>query len=261
MRTLLRFIVRYQFVIIFLLLEGVSLWLLASNNFYQRAAFGNITRGISGRISQRIESTTKYLGLNEANEHLLRENIELRSSLARQAALLEGYSHLAVDTSYDKGFVFIPARIISNSVDKQHNYLMINAGRKHGVAEEMGVVSSDGVIGIVTAVSENYATVISLLNIDLKISARVKKNRYFGSLYWDGKNYRQVMLSEIPNHVHLTKGDTIVTSGFSSVFPAELLLGTVSEVDNLLGNFLNVTIDLAEDFRKIDHVWIVKRYN
>jgi len=116
-------------------------------------------------------------------------------------------------------------------------------------------------VGIVTAVSENYATVISLLNIDLKISARVKKNRYFGSLYWNGKDYRQVVLSEIPNHVLLTKGDTVVTSGFSSMFPADLLLGTVREVDKSLGNFLNVTIDLAEDFRKVDHVWVVKKYN
>jgi rod shape-determining protein MreC len=261
MRTLLRFIVRYQFVLIFLLLEGVSIWLLASNNFYQRAAFGNITRGISGNIYRRIESATKYLRLNDANEHLLRENIVLRSRLAQLTVHLEEYSHLAVDTSYDKGFIFVPARIISNSVDKQHNYLMINVGRKHGVAEEMGVVSSDGVVGIVTAVSENYATVISLLNIDLKISARVKKNRYFGSLYWNGKDYRQVVLSEIPNHVLLTKGDTVVTSGFSSMFPADLLLGTVREVDKSLGNFLNVTIDLAEDFRKVDHVWVVKKYN
>lgn len=261
MRTLLRFIVRYQFVLIFLLLEGVSLWLLASSNYYQRAAFGNITRGISGGINKRIELATKYLRLNEANDHLLRENIDLRSKLARLNTQLEGYSHLAVDTLYDKGFVFIPAKIISNSVDKQHNFLMINVGRKHGVTQEMGVVSSDGVIGVVTAVSESYATVISLLNIDLKISARVKKNRYFGSLFWNGKDYRQVVLSEIPNHVHLAKGDTIVTSGFSSLFPAELLLGTVREVDKSMGNFLNVTVDLTEDFRKIDHVWVVKKNN
>jgi rod shape-determining protein MreC len=171
---------------------------------------------------------------------------------------MEVYSHLAIDASQDKRYIFLPARVVSNSVTKKNNYLTLNVGRKHGVSIDMGVVTHSGVVGIITGVSENYSTVISLLNVDLKISARIKKNRYFGSLSWDGKDYRHVVLTEIPIHVDLTPGDTIVTSGFSTIFPPELLLGTVVEANNSSGNFLKVDVLLSTDFRQLDNVWVVR---
>jgi rod shape-determining protein MreC len=257
MKTLIRFIVRYQFLLLFLFLEGISIWMLASRNYYQRAAFGNVSRGISGSIYQRIESTKQYLRLAETNEALARDNLQLRNQLSMLTSRIESYSHLAVDTSLDKRYIYLPARVISNSVTKKYNYLTLNVGRKHGVSVDMGVVTHSGVIGIVTGVSDSYSSVISLLNVDLKISARVKKNRYFGSLAWDGKDYRHVVLTEIPTHVSLVPGDTIVTSGFSSIFPPELMLGTVVKSDNSSGNFLNVDVLLSIDFRQLDNVWVV----
>lgn len=258
MRTLIRFIVRYQFLLLFLLLEGISVWMLASRNYYQRAAFGNVSRGLSGTIYERIEGSKQYLRLAQTNEALARENLELRNHLSMLTSKMEVYSHLAIDTSQDKRYIFLPARVVSNSVTKKYNYLTLNVGRKHGVSIDMGVVTHSGVVGIITGVSENYSSVISLLNVDLKISARIKKNRYFGSLSWDGKDYRHVVLTEIPIHVDLAPGDTIVTSGFSTIFPPDLLLGTVVEANNSSGNFLKVDVLLSTDFRQLDNVWVVR---
>lgn len=258
MKTLIRFIVQYQFVLLFLLFEGFSIWLVAKSNYFQRAAFGSMTRGALGIVSSRVDRVARYFDLIETNQQLVKENIELRQQLTYATALIEEEFKHFIDTSMQGRFAYIPARIISNSVNKQYNNLLLNVGKNQGITQEMGVVTTSGVVGIVTSVSSNFSSVISLLNVDLRVSARVKKNRYFGSMYWDGKDYRYAQLADIPIHVDVALGDTIVTSGFSSIFPADITLGTIAEVDKSSGNFIKIRVELTNDFRKLDQVWVVK---
>jgi len=157
-------------------------------------------------------------------------------------------------------FTYSTARIINNSINKQNNYITLNAGSNEGIQREMGVITKDGVVGIVASVSNNFSTVISLLNTNLKVSAKHKRTGFYGSLYWDGLNYREVILSEIPQHVNLVEGDTIVTSGYSSIFPPDIPLGTIKEFDLKGGNFYIVKVKLLSDFKRLDYVCIIKSH-
>lgn len=258
MRTLFRLFVRYHFLLLFLLFEGFSIWLIARSNYYQRAQFGSLTRTVFGNVTARIDKIAQYFDLLETNRQIVKENIELRHQLTSALAIIEESDKVPTDTLLTGRFSYIPARIISNSVNRQYNSLLLNVGERHGVNKEMGVVTTSGVVGVVTSVSNNYSSVISLLNVDLRVSARVKKNRFFGSLYWDGKDYRHAQLADIPIHIDVALGDTIVTSGFSSIFPPDLTLGTVVDVENTSGNFLKIRVVLTNDFRKLDQVWVVR---
>lgn len=258
MNTLIRFIIRYQFLLFFLILEAISLWLLAENNFYQRSKFGNLSRSFYGYTSSVIEDGRKYLTLKQINEQLAKDNLALRNQVASQPSQFAKSGLAESLIANQVAFEFIPARVVNNSVNKQYNFLTLNVGRRQGVEMEMGVVTNSGVIGIVSGLSDNYSTVISLLNVDFRISAKLQRTGYFGSLYWDGTNYLEAVLSEIPQHVDIVMGDTIVTSGYSVIFPPDIPLGTVNTFDKKSGNFYTIRLGLFNDFRKIDYVWVVK---
>ena len=259
MNSLIRFLSRYQYVLLFLVLEGTSLWLLAANGHYQRAFFGSFVRSISGFVYSQTDKLDQYLELRQSNLNLAAENITLRNEVARLSYALNEYEHSPrIDSLNGVKYKFIKAKLVNNSVNKQHNFLTLNVGKKHGIEPEMGVISNNGVVGIVAAVSENYCTVISLLNIDLKISAKLQRTGYFGSLYWDGVSYRQVVLSDIPQHVQLTAGDTVVTSGYSAIFPPNIPLGIVEEFSNTGGNFFTVKVNLISDFKRLDYVTVIQ---
>lgn len=258
MNSLIRFIVKYQFFLLFLVLEFISLWLLANHSYYQHSKFEGVTRNIVGYSSRKIDNMKQYLSLREVNQALAKENLDLRNQIAMLSSSIDKLSKATKDSLANPQFKFSSARIINNSVNKQYNYLTLNVGKKDGVKEEMGVVSSGGIVGIVAGVSEHYSTVISLLNVDLKISAKLKKSNHFGSLYWDGRNYREVVLGDIPQHVAIEVGDTVVTSGFSSIFPSYINLGTIKSFDSKGSNFHTIRVQLFNDFKRLNDVWVVK---
>jgi rod shape-determining protein MreC len=147
--------------------------------------------------------------------------------------------------------------VIGNSVNKQKNFITLNKGKKHGIGTDMAVTNSEGVLGVIVGTSENYSVAMSLLNIDFRLSARIKTNGYFGSLTWDGRDYKHVILSEIPQHVVINEGDTIETTGYSAVFPEGILIGSVSDIRKSGSDFYNITVSLAADFKKLNYVNIV----
>jgi rod shape-determining protein MreC len=149
------------------------------------------------------------------------------------------------------------ARVITNSVNKQKNFITLDRGLRHGVKEGMGVASPSGVVGVVVGVSRNYSVVMSLLNTDFRLSASIARNDYFGSLTWDGTNYRYARLSEIPHHVAVSEGDTIVTSGFSAIFPAGLMAGTLTGEQWRGGDFVSLKVLLSADFKKLTDVYVI----
>lgn len=258
MRSLLRFIVRFHFVLIFLLIESFSLFLLVQYNHYQRSTVINSSNKISGKIYDKFSLVSDYFSLRKANLELANQNKELlnRSKVAyksTQIELVEIY-----DSLYIQQYEYRIAKVINNSINKQRNFLTLDKGSRQGIEAEMAVLGPNGVVGIVQNVSEQFSSVISVLNGNLRISGMLKDNNYYGSIQWDGKNYRYVQFKEIPNHVEVTIGDTVITSGFSAMFPQGILIGTVAEVDEKVsGNFHSITVLLAEDFKNLSYVYVI----
>ncbi|RKE03546.1 rod shape-determining protein MreC [Marinifilum flexuosum] len=258
MKNLLHFIVRFHFTILFIVFEIFCLLLLVNYNNYQKSEFLNSSNAISGGIYQKVSSVTDYVSLAKTNEELNRENVRLRNLLHSSYKLTTDSSFVFLDTIYKQQYIYRTAKIINNSVNKQLNYITLNKGRIHGIEREMAVVTDNGVVGVVKSVSDNFASVISVLNDRLRISAKLKGNNYHGSLIWDGVDYRKAMLKDIPFHVKIAKGDTIVTSGYSAIFPEGLQLGVVDEVMTSSGsNFQNIKILLSNDFKSLSYVKVV----
>ncbi|MPQ45637.1 rod shape-determining protein MreC [Marinifilum sp. N1E240] len=258
MKNLLHFIVRFHFTILFIVFELFCLLLLVNYNNYQKSQFLNSSNSISGGIYEKVSSVIDYLSLAKTNEELSRENAKLNNLLGSSFKSSVDSSFMYSDTLYRQQYIYRTAKIINNSVNKQLNYITLNKGRIHGIESDMGVVTANGVVGVVKSVSENYSSVISLLNSRIKISAKIKKNDYFGSLSWDGKDYRKALLLDIPFHVQVRKGDTIVTSGFSSTFPEGLTLGIIDEVLTSSGsNFQEVKVLLSNDFKSLSYVKVI----
>ena len=260
MRNLLRFILQHHFLILFLLIESFSLFLLFSTNPYQRVRFYNASHKISGRFSTRIENIKDYFSLYSDNRKLSEENTKLYNRLKSSYNIVTADTVYAGDSLSPRNYLYLTARVINNSVNKQYNFITLNKGRVSGIRPDMAVISSDGIVGIVKKVSSNYAAVLSLLNRDFIISAKIKKNGYFGPLSWKGNSAERATLVDIPHHVQVNEGDTIVTSGFGGVFPEGYLIGTIEHFRFKGGNYYEITVKLSSNFRKLNYVQVIQNY-
>jgi rod shape-determining protein MreC len=256
MRNLIKLIIRYHFFLLFIAIEIVALTFVFSENDYQQASIVNLGRDITGRLNHQISSWTEYLDLKSINDNLALENTSLKVALLKWE-LFKDDGTITPDSLFKEKYFYKSARVVSQSVNRQRNFLMLNVGSKEGVEPEMAVISSEGVVGIVKGVSENFSTVISIINIDIRISSRLKSNDYFGSIYWDGVDYRYAILSEIPHHAEVLLGDTVVTSGFSAIFPYGLPIGTVEDFQIKGANFYDIKVKLFTDFKKLSHVYVL----
>ena len=257
MRNLIRFILKFQFVILFIIIEFVSLSIAFQFNNYQKAKVVKIIQDIKGFYHSKILSTTEYLKLHETNEQLVLENVRLNNILQQAYRSDEIFFYKKEDTIFKQQYYLTTAKVVNNSVNMQHNFITLNKGFEQGVKPEMAVISPDGVVGIVFGVSKRYSTVISLLNTNLKISAKLKKDDYFGSLEWDGKDYRNAVLNEIPYHVNIRRGDTIITSGYSTIFPEGVLLGYIDDFQVEGGNFYKIKVILSTDFKNLTYISLI----
>ncbi len=271
MRNLFRLILRYHYIFLFLILEIFSLSLVVSYNNYQQAKFLTSSNGITGYFFENFIGVFQVFDLKKANTELAEENAQLRTALqhyqlrttnnSRQNYLSERNPLITMtrDSLNKIVYFFTTARVINNSINQRHNFLTLNKGRIQGVKPDMGVVSAGRVVGLVTDVGDNYSTVISILNERWKLSAKIKRNDFFGSLSWNGRDYRKVQLNEIPYHVPVQNGDTVVTTGFSSSFPEGLEIGIVSDFTLGSGsNFYKIDVNLAVDFKSIVQVALVE---
>lgn len=214
-------------------------------------------RGITIAVEERMGRLNSYLRLREINDRLSAENAELKNRLERMIKE-ENLFFLSVrDTLFNQEYQYTNAEVISSSVNRQKNYLTINKGKKQGIETGMAITSPEGIAGFVTGVSENYSVAISLLNLDFRVSARIKSNDYFGSLSWDGKNPENAVLSEIPQHVMINKGDTVETTGFSAIFPEGIMIGTIKDFSKSGSDFYNINVALSTDFRRLRYVYII----
>jgi rod shape-determining protein MreC len=257
MRNLLNFLARYNNLIIFLILEGLSVYFLASRNSYHntRVMFG--VRGLTLSIEEKVSNTRAFMNLREINAALASENVALKNSIERLVTRDNSVFIPVSDSIFKQQYIHTSAAIIDNSINKQKNFFTVNKGRLQGIAVDMAVISGEGVAGVIVGCSENYSQAMSVLNLDFRLSARIKSNGYFGSLNWDGVSYRMAILSEIPQHVPVNVGDTIETTGYSAIFPEGIMIGTISEFEKKGGDFYKITVTLATDFRKLHFVDII----
>ena len=258
MRNFFLLIRKYNFFIVFLLLEVISGILLVRNSTYQRAAVISTSNELVGKIYTAYSNVTDYLVLGETNRILSAENARLRR--ADSVSFYDpSFRVIRVnDTIGLQHYEYISARVVNNSVSRVNNYITLDKGSLQGIQPEMAVMGSNGVVGIVKDVSEHFSTVISLLHSSTKISSKIKKNDYFGSSVWDGENPQIAKLLDIPSHAQVKVGDTIVTSSYSGIFPRDILVGIVSEIGTSGESFKEIKLKLATDFQKLSYVYVVR---
>jgi len=259
MRNLLSFIWKNNFILLFLLLELISAGLIVQNNRFHKASFLNSANSLSGGILQWQSNLTGYLGLKEENETLLQENERLHSQSILAFTKYTKKEFIHNDTIYNQRYTYLNAEVINNSIFRRNNYLTLNKGYAQGVGPEMGVVSSNGVVGMVKDVSEYFCTVLSVLHKNSRTSARIKGQEYFGSLIWDGMDFKYGTLTEIPSHVILTKGSLITTSGYSAVFPDGIPIAKIVDYEVLPGdNSYTIRVKFTEDYSNLSHVYVIR---
>ena len=252
MYNLLRFIKINQFLLLFFLVEGFSIFLLLQNNSYQANKAIKFSTQHTSSIHNYSASFSEYVALKETNNYLIEENAKLLSLLKNETSFIDS------TLIRNKKYHYYPAKIINNSVSKRNNFITLNKGRKHGIKQGMGIITKQGVIGIVHSVSLNYAIAISLLHRKSAIGIQLKKNNHNGILKWKGFNYKSATISDFPNHIPINIGDTITTNSHSVIFPEGIHIGTVKNIkQNKSNGFFDVSVKLFEDFNKINYVYII----
>jgi rod shape-determining protein MreC len=260
-RSLIHFILRNHVAFLFVLLEAFCFLLIIRNNNLQREKYLSSANFISGAFFSASDAVSQYFNLVHVNKSLAEENAALRQKLKVNYLPSAAIAHTVTDTSLLIQYSYIVAKVVNNTTSLNKNYLTLNRGSKHGIVKDMAVISPKGIVGIVDAVSDNYSTVISVLNTNYKISAKFKKNNYFGSAYWEGGDIRQAFLAEIPYHANVEIGDTIVTNGYSAIYPPGIPIGTVSSFAvSREDNFFDIIITLSVDFKNVGYVYAVNNY-
>jgi len=201
-----------------------------------------------------------YFSLKKENEQLLTENAILHSQVASAYSKLSELNITSFDTNKNYKFIFKPANVIFNSIQKRNNYLTLNIGSKQGITDKMGVVSDFGVVGIVKDVSENYCIVISVLNQDFRLNAKILELNEVGSIMWDGKHPDRVVLNEIPNHVKIKIGQHVVVGPYSRIFSENYPIGIIESFSLDKGaSFYEVKVRLSANMRSVSKAYIIKR--
>ncbi|MCX6301165.1 MAG: rod shape-determining protein MreC [Bacteroidia bacterium] len=257
MRNLLNFLAKYNNLIIFLVLEGIAFYLLSTGNNYHNTKVVKGIRGTTRGLEQKISNTRSYFRLRDINQELASENNSLKNTISRLMKKEDLLFFSVSDTIFNQQYKYSSAEVIDNSVNRQKNFFTINKGRKQGLSADMAVISGESVAGVIVGYSDNFSIVMSLLNLDFRLSARIRSNGYFGSLSWDGIDYKNVILSEIPRHVPVSLGDTVETTGYSAIFPEGIMIGVVSDFEKPGGDFYTIKVALKTDFRKLHFVNVI----
>jgi rod shape-determining protein MreC len=265
MRNIFVFIRTYFNLLFFLVLQIVSLIFLVRYNKSHEAAYSNIANEVTGRINLQYNKIQYYFHLKETNKQLAEENAKLRNVLASNfegpdTARQNVSDSLTKDTTgkYRK-FVWLPAKVVGNTVSSQMNYLTLHRGSAQGVKRDMAVIGPNGVVGLVVDVSENFCRVMSLLNRNSKVSSMLLRGDVAGSVTWDGEDPQFLTLKNIPKSAKVVKGDTVVTSNYSANFPSNLHVGYVQSITAATSsNFYTIKIRAATNFYSIQYVNLVE---
>ena len=265
MRNLLDFFLKYNNWFLFILLEVISFALLFRFNNYQGSVFFTSSNYMAGAVYETANSVTGYFHLKAINDDLAQKNVELELQMER---LLEKLTELTHDSSGIErmrkeslsGYDIFKAKVVNNTLTHADNYITLDKGEKDGIRSEMGVVDGTGVVGIVYMTSDHYSVVIPVLNSKSSISCKIKNSDYFGFLKWDGGASNYATVKDMPRHSLFSLGDTIVTSGHSTVFPSGIPVGTVEDIsDSHDGLSYLLKVRLFTDFGKLNDVRVIAK--
>lgn len=267
MRDLLLLFLRFGGFLLFVLLEVISFFLIVQYNQEQRVIFDNSWANFTAAADRFISEVESYASLGRRNDALAAEKARLMQEVnyykqALEAIYQDTLSAPLLDSlDLDTVYRFIPASVISNSIQDHHNYIVLDKGSDDGIAPNMGVVVDNGVVGVVRSAGPRYALVMSILHRQSRFSASIKGTRYFGSLRWEEKNSRTMLLENLPKHANPVVGDTIETSGYSLVFPQGVPVGTIQSVDEGDGgsDTYQLQVKLFADLADLSHVFVVKK--
>ncbi len=243
---------------VFIALEIISIVMIAQNSVLQRYLIMNGIRSTQVFFWERSEGIRDFFKLRAYNQALQEENVVLRGKIAQLQYLEE--LREAQDTVQGL-YRWIPASIIKNNPNKQHNYLILNRGAKDGVETEMGVVTHNAIVGVVGAVSEHYCYVISFLNKNQTASAMLSGTTDFGLLTWDGIDGRSATLSHVPLSCPAAIGDTVRTSGYSTIYPPDIPIGEITDIYDVSGMYKDMSVNLFQDIRSLKYVYVVQRHH
>jgi rod shape-determining protein MreC len=263
MRNLIQFILKHSYWLLLLIYLAAGFAMLFSYNMYHRSVYLGSSNKISGKIYAISGQVESYFNLREINTALLEKNTALEAHSLHLEEQLRHYiaeNHIkdTLKNASEKKYDYITALVIKNSVSHLQNYITLNKGRMDGIEPEMGVIDHNGIVGIVTTVSDHFAVVISLLNPKLRLSAKLKRSSYFGSVVWNGKRSDYSALEELPRHVRYQKGDTLVTSGYSAVFPEGLIIGFIEEKQIVTNEEMTpIKIKLSTEFGRLGYVRVI----
>jgi rod shape-determining protein MreC len=257
MQQIFNFILKNSNRLLFLLLLVLSISFTIQSHSYHKSKIISSANFFTGGIYEKINNVDEYFGLRKQNEELAKENARLKSILFNQkdTTKLPKIDSIKGVRKND----IILSKVIRNSYSIHENFITINNGSASGIKPNMGVINSAGIVGIVENTSKNYATVISILNINSKINAKIKKSNHFGTLNWNGKNTGYVQLIDVPRLASVRKGDTIVTGEQSTIFPENIGIGTIENVyTEKETNYYTLNIKLFNDMTNLGHVYIIK---
>lgn len=248
--------------LVFILLEAVCFFLIYQFNQRQREILVHSSNLASGYMYEKYNQGRNYFRLESIADSIANENAQLVQRISNDLnpplLILEDTLSIEIDTTAKELYKVISAKVINNSVNKNYNTLTLNKGATDGINDKMGLITKKGVIGIVRKVSDNYSLGISLINRQTNLSAAIKRNNYFGTLKWDGTNPTVMSLKDIPKHAEVLEGDTIITSGHSTIFPKGITIGEVINYKIEPGsNFYSIEIRLAEDLSNINYVYAI----
>ena len=265
MRNLLSFLIKYNYWFLFLLLEVTSFVLLFRFNHYQQSVYFTSANGMAGKVYEISGGIRSYFHLKAVNEDLLDRNVWLEQRVALlertlQENGLDSVRLYSLERLAPEAYRIFKANVVKNSLTRADNYITLDRGTSDGILADMGVVDANGVVGIVYKTSPHYSLVIPLLNSKSSISCKIVGSDYFGYLKWEGGDSRFAYLKDLPRHAEFNLGDTVVTSGYSTVFPEGVMVGTVDDMsDSHDGLSYLLKIKLATDFGKVSSVRVIFR--
>ena len=262
MNKILDFLYKHLVFILFVVLELLAFMLVVNKNELQRSVAFRYATTLSAWTYGVATSVTDYFGLAETNRLLAEENVRLRSEMSDIESKVNLLDSIRSNVDVDGNIEYISAKVVYNSVYDLQNYIIVDKGSAHGVEADMGVFAPQGVVGVVLRVSNNYSVVLPIINPDQIISAKIKSNGVLGPVVWKGKSPNYAKLEEIPNHTTVVAGDSVVTSGFSAIFPEGILIGTVDKVTLVEHTmFCDIDVSLAVDFQSLSYVTIASYKN
>ena len=261
MERLLNFIYEYRAFFTFLLLELFCAWLIIENNQYQSTRYFNTSNRIAAGIIGFSQDVREYFSLRNINSELAKENADLRTQLEQRLQSVNALQDSLKDSTATSRYTYVSAKVINNSTRYYKNFITINKGELDGIQPGMAAISPIGAVGKVKSVSDHFAVLISVLNIDDQMSCVINRTGHFGTVQWDGTDPRFVNLKYIPRHVKPLVGDTVSTSGFNAVFPEGILVGIITEVRlKEESPFYDLKVELAQDFGSLAYVQVVQSH-